>query len=110
MNIEFDPNAFDQKGRLRIEKAGIDITIFKRNGKFFAANSKCPHKGGPMFLAKNVGEMGIMCPSHHIIFNVESGEVMENPIPKTMGDYALCNSLKTYKIDSNDGKYYVIVD
>lgn len=110
MRIRIDPQNFDSKGRQRIKVDSFDLTVLKKDNDYFAFDSKCPHKGGPLFLGKPIGENGIMCPSHHIIFDIRSGEVIENPIPESMSDYRICGMLRTFNIETNDGKINVIVD
>jgi Ferredoxin subunits of nitrite reductase and ring-hydroxylating dioxygenases len=98
MNIETDKTGFDQKDRKRLTGSGYDITLFAIEGRYFATDSKCPHMGGPLFLSKTLKDDRIMCPSHHIIFKLATGEVVSNPIPESMGDYAICGNLKTYTV------------
>ena len=107
--ISVHNDGFDSKDRKRVQLDGEDITILKQNGKYFAFESKCPHKGGPLFLCRTLSDDRIMCPSHHIIFNLNNGDVLENPIPKTMGDYANCSKLKTYEVKINGQELEIIV-
>ncbi len=100
---------FDPKGRKRIQDGNIDITILKQDENYFAFNSKCPHKGGPLFLCKPLSGERIMCPSHHIVFNLRDGEVLENPLPESMGDYALCPNLKIYEVVLDQNGLNIIV-
>ncbi len=101
MKIFTDENGFDSKGRKRIRESGQDLTIFRKDMNMFACSSQCPHKGGPLFLGKLL-ENGLMCPSHHIIFNTDTGKVVENPIPASMGDYRETGDLKIFKIETDE--------
>ena len=98
VEIRTEISGFDSKGRKRVVTKDNDVTIFSVNGDYFASSSKCPHKGGPLFLARILTENRIMCPSHHIIFNLKNGQVISNPIPETMGDYSKCENLKIFKV------------
>ncbi|MGP6239955.1 Rieske (2Fe-2S) protein [Cuniculiplasma sp. SKW4] len=109
MKIQVNPDNFDSKGRQRIQMDSLDITILKKNNNYFAFQSECPHKGGPLFLGKLIGENGLMCPSHHIIFDIDSGAVLENPIPESMGEYRKCDSLKIIPVKINDGSIFIDV-
>lgn len=108
MSILTEKTGFDQKGRKRLAGSDYDITLFNIDGKYFATDSKCPHKGGPLFLSKIMKEEQIMCPSHHIIFKLGTGAIVSNPIPKSMGDYALCGKLSTYIVEELDEKLRIL--
>lgn len=107
--INIPNDGFDSKGRKRVQVDGNDITVLKKDERYFAFDSKCPHKGGPLFLCSILSDDRIMCPSHHIIFNLNNGEVLENPIPKSMGDYRNCKNLKTYEVKLNGEELEIIV-
>ncbi|MHB1439685.1 MAG: Rieske (2Fe-2S) protein [Cuniculiplasma sp.] len=109
MNIITTRDGFDSKGRKRIQQQNRDITILQLEGKFYAFDSQCPHRGGPMFLCKYIKNKGIMCPSHHIIFKLEGGEILENPIPVSMGDYSHSENLKTYGIIEREKDLEIII-
>ncbi len=102
MEITTEKTGFDQKGRKRVTGDGYDITLFEINGKYFASESKCPHRGGPLFLSKLLENNRIMCPSHHIEFDLMNGKVVHNPIPVSMGEYALCTELRVLEIQEKD--------
>ncbi|MCL4356683.1 MAG: Rieske 2Fe-2S domain-containing protein [Candidatus Thermoplasmatota archaeon] len=106
MKIETPNDGFDSKGRKRVKSTGLDITIFLNDGKSFACNSACPHKGGPLFIGKVVSK-GLMCPSHHIIFDIENGKIVENPIPESMGEYRNSGDLKMYPLRM-EGNNFII--
>lgn len=108
MSILTEKTDFDQKGRKRLTGPDYDITLFNIDGKYFATDSKCPHMGGPLFLSKILKEDQIMCPSHHIIFKLATGDIISNPIPKSMGDYALCGKLKTYIVEELDEELKIL--
>lgn len=57
---------------------GTSVAIFNVNGKFFATQNHCPHRGGPL----GEGELNgttITCPWHAWQFDVGSGCHLENP-------------------------------
>ncbi|MGP6220284.1 Rieske (2Fe-2S) protein [Caldiplasma sukawensis] len=98
---------FDKHNRKRIKSENMDITIFKVNDDFFACESKCPHRGGPLFLARNHGDNSITCISHNIRFSLTDGKVIHNPIPESMGDYAVCGNLKIYRCEKEGSNIVV---
>lgn len=63
---------------------GKEIALFNVNGKFFAIDNTCPHRGGPL----GEGELEdsiVTCPWHGWRFNVETGISPVNPaamVPK----------------------------
>jgi nitrite reductase (NADH) small subunit len=58
--------AFDVGGRA--------LAVFRgRDGKVFAVEGKCPHKGGPLADGMLIGEQ-VVCPLHAFRFHGESGE------------------------------------
>lgn len=110
MEIVTEESGFDRHNRKRIKSEHYDITIFKVNDDFFACESKCPHRGGPLFLARNHGDTSITCISHNIRFSLKDGNVLINPIPKTMGDYAICGNLKIYNCEKEGSNIVVYME
>lgn len=60
--------------------AGRKIAVFKIGGTFYAIDSACTHKGGP--LEEGVlKEKVVTCPWHGATFNVATGEALGKPAP-----------------------------
>jgi nitrite reductase (NADH) small subunit len=58
--------AFDVGGR--------SVAVFRsRDGKVFAVDGKCPHKGGPLADGMLIGEQ-VVCPLHAFRYQGTSGE------------------------------------
>lgn len=56
------------------EVGGRDIAVFRgRDGKVFAVEGKCPHKGGPLADGMLIGEQ-VVCPLHAYRYQGTSGE------------------------------------
>jgi len=70
----------------------LEVAVFRqRDGKFFAAQSRCPHKSGP--LADGLlGAGKIICPLHAKKFDLATGQGPEH----------LC--LKTYPVREVSGE------
>ncbi len=109
MKIETPNDGFDSKGRKRVKGENHDVTIFLNEGRSFACNSACPHKGGPLFIGRVISR-GLMCPSHHIIFDTENGKIVENPIPESMGDYRKSGDLKIYPLILEGNNFMIETD
>ncbi len=53
------------------------ILLVNLDGKFFALDNRCPHLGGS--LGDGMMEKGrIVCPRHHAIFDLKTGECLGN--------------------------------
>jgi len=55
----------------------IPIAIVKDNGKIYAFDNRCPHRGGPLYKG-SIKKGYISCPLHNWEFNLESGLCHEN--------------------------------
>ena len=81
------------RGEGRVFRVGrSSIAVFhSRNGKVFATEPSCPHKGGP--LADGIiGEHKIVCPLHAFVFDLSNGQPLGNG----------CRALKTYPVTVNE--------
>ena len=54
---------------------GIDILIARIEGKYYAAQNKCPHFGGDLSKGKLEGTI-VTCPRHSSQFNLTDGSVV----------------------------------
>jgi nitrite reductase/ring-hydroxylating ferredoxin subunit len=84
-----------------------DLTITFWEGKFFAYESKCPHRKGPIFLGKLKSNACITCPSHKITFSLGTGEIIHNPIPVSMKDYHDTGNLRIFRILEEENEIVV---
>ena len=64
---------------------GKDIAIFNVEGKFYAIDNACKHKGGPLGEGMIDGNI-VTCPWHHWKFNIATGISPVNPQVK-VGTY-----------------------
>ena len=58
---------------------GIAIALFNVEGKFYAIDNTCKHKGGPLgegFLDGNI----VSCPLHGWMYDVTTGQGMTMPV------------------------------
>lgn len=55
-----------------VEVKGLEIALFKVEGKIHAIHSVCPHQGGPLAEGGITGD-AVMCPWHGWEFSVKTG-------------------------------------
>jgi len=55
-----------------------EFAIIADDGKFYAVENRCPHKGGPLGLGQ-VKNGTITCPWHRFRFELETGKSVTNP-------------------------------
>lgn len=88
---------FPEGQGILVEKEDKQIAVFNQNGKLFAIDNVCLHKGGPMadgYVDKN---NIVACPWHGWQYSIETGE---NQLNKNM-------KLSTYKITEKNGKVFL---
>lgn len=84
-----------------VEAGGKPLAVFNINGKFYAIDAVCPHKGGPLAEGRlDTEAAGITCPWHGAAFMLETGEGIAGP----------CGSgVHAYKVRVADGNLEVDV-
>jgi nitrite reductase (NADH) small subunit len=81
------------------EVGGVPVAVFhSRDGKVFAVQAECPHKGGPLADGMLAGDQ-VVCPYHSFRFQRDTGEC----------DMANVCALKTYPTEVEDGDVFVTV-
>jgi nitrite reductase/ring-hydroxylating ferredoxin subunit len=76
---------------------GKQVAIYKLDGKFYATQAECTHRGGP--LCEGAIWAGIVtCPWHGSEFKIKSGEVVSGPADEP---------LQTYSVSVVDGKLVI---
>ena len=58
--------------------AGQAVAIANVNGKFFAINNTCMHRGGPIGQGELTGKI-VTCPWHSWQYDVTTGKLASNP-------------------------------
>ncbi len=106
-SIKINKDSLKEGDKRRFELPDVDLTVAFWEGKYFAYDSKCPHRKGPLFMGKLKPESCITCPSHKITFSLLTGEIIHNPIPVTMKDYHDSGDLKLFNIIENDREIIV---
>ena len=78
---EIEPNY----GKL-VEVQGKKFALFNVDGKFYAIDNTCTHRGGPLSEGDLRGDE-VTCPWHGAKFKVSSGEVLGPPAPQGVNSY-----------------------
>jgi nitrite reductase [NAD(P)H] small subunit len=88
-----------REGRV-VQLGSREIAVFNLGDRFFAADNRCPHKGGPLCDGIMTGH-AVVCPLHAWKVNLETGEV-ERPA-------AANRCVQTYPTRVQDGVLLVDV-
>ena len=73
-------------GMKLVDLDGEEVVIANVDGAFFAFGNECTHVGGPLVEGELEGET-VTCPWHGSVFNVKSGEVLEEPAEDPVPTY-----------------------
>src|SRR5438874_1082497 len=76
---------------------GKEIAVFNVGGQFYATQTQCTHRGGPICEGSLAGEI-VTCPWHGSQFNVRTGEVVQDPAEEP---------LTTYSVREKDGSLFI---
>ncbi len=74
--------------------AGVEVAVFHlRDGRVYATQAQCPHRGGPLADGLTDGAT-VVCPLHDRIFSLATGEGIGNDCtvtvyPSHIGDGAI---------------------
>ena len=78
-----------QSGEMKEVAAGeTNILLVRTGDQFHAVTAKCPHYGGPLAEGVLCGTR-VMCPWHHAVFDVVSGDRIEPPALDTLVSYGV---------------------
>jgi nitrite reductase (NADH) small subunit len=88
-----------REGRV-VQLGPREIAVFNLGDRFFAADNRCPHKGGPLCDGIVAGH-AVVCPLHAWKVNLETGEV-ERPA-------AANGCVQTYPTRVQDGVLHIDV-
>jgi nitrite reductase (NADH) small subunit len=61
-----------------VEAAGRSVAVFNVDGKYYAIDNACPHRGGPLSEGDLEGRV-ISCPWHAWRWDVSTGANVNNP-------------------------------
>ncbi len=81
-----------------VEVSGKKIAIFNVDGKYYAIDNTCTHRGGPLAEGALEGKE-VTCPWHGAVFDVTTGEVLGPPAPKSVSRYEVRVSGKDIEVE-----------
>jgi 3-phenylpropionate/trans-cinnamate dioxygenase ferredoxin component len=81
---------------------GHEILVARINGRYYAADNRCPHMGGQLHLGKLEGSI-VTCPRHGSQFDLKNGNVVRwmkgSGLAYTLGKaFKAPHPLKTYPV------------
>jgi len=88
-----------KNGMKRVSFGGLEILLVNADGKFYAVENQCPHKGYSLYLGTLEGEV-LTCGFHYAKFNITTGKSLEAATHKP---------LKTYKVKIQNSSILVEV-
>ncbi len=85
----------DNSGRV-VSLRGLTVAAFKVDGRFFAIENKCLHRGGPLGEGQ-LTDRTVVCPWHGWRYDVETGELELIPTLK----------VGTYKVEVRGDEVFI---
>jgi nitrite reductase/ring-hydroxylating ferredoxin subunit len=82
-------------GLKAVEMNGEEIALCNYDGKIYAIGRRCGHMNAPLDLGTLEGYI-LTCPMHHAQFDITSGEVLSGPVPPSLGDEVIPESIDKY--------------
>jgi 3-phenylpropionate/trans-cinnamate dioxygenase ferredoxin subunit len=71
-------NALAEGEHLVVDVDGVDVAVFKLDGKFYALEDVCTHDGAEIASGEREGDV-IICPRHGARFCIKTGAVLSAP-------------------------------
>jgi nitrite reductase/ring-hydroxylating ferredoxin subunit len=69
-----------------VKAAAREILLINHQGQIHAVESRCPHMGASLARGEVTDEDTIICPRHHSVFGLQSGDVKDwAPWPPGVG-------------------------
>jgi len=81
-----------------IEVEGRKIALFNVEGRFFAMDDTCTHRGGPLSQGAVKGHV-VTCPWHGAQYDLETGNVLRPPAPRGVASYRVVVEGDQIKLD-----------
>ena len=69
-----------------VDLEGRSVALFNVDGRFYAIDGTCTHRGGPLSEGELDGTV-VTCPWHGARFDVTTGEVLGPPAARGVGRY-----------------------
>ena len=91
----------------------VDVLVGRRNGRLFACNNSCPHRGASLSKGEFKGD-NIVCYMHKYEYNVFTGRLenmkswkKEDTWMEQSPEWRKSGDLTLYEVKVNDGTVYV---
>jgi nitrite reductase/ring-hydroxylating ferredoxin subunit len=91
----------------------IDVLVGRRNGRLFACNNSCPHRGASLSKGEFKGD-NIVCYMHKYEFNLFTGKLenmeswkKESTWVEQSSEWRKADDLILYKVREQEGAVYV---
>ena len=93
-------NELQEGSMIRVETKGRQIVLSMVEGKIYAIDAVCTHRGGPLEQGSLAG-YNLKCPWHYAVFDVRNGKVSDRTVWAT--------NLNSYpvKVDETNGDILV---
>ena len=75
------------QGKL-VEVQGKKLALFNLEGKYYAIDNTCTHRGGPLAEGELEGDE-VTCPWHGAKFKITSGAVLSPPAPQGVKSFPI---------------------
>ena len=110
-----DAEALPAGQRQEVQVQGHKILLLEHEGEIYAMLARCPHMGVSLRKGKITEDNDIVCPLHHSVFSLKTGEVKEwAPWPpvvgKLLGAVKPEQPLHVYPTKVEDGIFWIGVD
>ena len=70
-----------------VEVGGKAVAIFNVEGRFYAVDNVCSHRGGPLAEGSLRGKL-VICPWHGAQFDITNGQVLSFPATEGIASYS----------------------
>ena len=109
-----DVNSIQNNGmkvfKLKLKSSMIDVLIGKINGKLFACNNYCPHRGASLSKSElSPNNDRIICYLHDFEYNLITGKMEKIPRKwlNQSSEWKKSDNLVIYKIIEKDDNIYI---
>ena len=96
--------------QLKLKSSVIDVLIGKINGKLFACNNYCPHRGASLSKSElSPNNDRIICYLHDFEYNLITGKLEQIPIKwlNQNSEWIKSDNLVIYKVIEKDNRIYL---
>lgn len=89
-----------ERGGLAVRVGGVDIGLFRVDGRYFAIENACPHAGVPLSTG-DVEDCIVTCPAHGFQYDLRTGHA---------ADFADGFPIPRFEVIERDGDLFIEVE